>query len=241
MIYKTLIKPTRMQKSNSYIIASMKKWHLSAYRSISRDLPGEWYLIEDPDRLTAEHLQEINPKYIFFPHWSMKVPKAIVDMYECVCFHETDLPFGRGGSPIQNLIERGIETTQVTALQMTDEIDAGPVYAKRPLSLNGLAEEIFIRSAEIIALMIKEIVINEPQPSSQSGEITIFKRRTPDQSVVSEQIQSLKQLYDFIRMLDAEGYPAAKLRFNKFEIEFKQPALRLDRIDVIATIKEVDL
>ena len=46
------------------------------------------------------------PKYIFFPHWSKKVDTKIVNNYECVCFHETDLPYGRGGSPIQNLILR---------------------------------------------------------------------------------------------------------------------------------------
>ncbi len=26
--------------------------------------------------------------------------------FECVCFHMTDVPYGRGGSPLQNLIIR---------------------------------------------------------------------------------------------------------------------------------------
>ena len=55
----------------------------------------------------------------------------------------TDLPFGRGGSPLQNLITRGISKTKISALRCNEEIDAGPIYLKRPLSLHGSAEEIY--------------------------------------------------------------------------------------------------
>ncbi len=186
--------------------------------------------------LTLENLERIKPRYIFFPHWSIKVPEEIIELYECVCFHETDLPFGRGGSPIQNLIEMGIETTQITAIRMTKELDAGPVYIKHPLSLNGLAEEIYIRSAKIISSMIQKIVTTEPIPIPQTGNATVFKRRTPTQSFITKEIDTLEQLFDFIRMLDADGYPLAKLRFNSFEIEFKQPAFRVNKIEAIVSI-----
>ena len=46
------------------------------------------------------------------------MPSEIIRNYECICFHETDLPFGRGGSPIQNLIVRGFKTTKISAIKM---------------------------------------------------------------------------------------------------------------------------
>jgi len=54
----------------------------------------------------------------------------------------TYMPYGRGGSPLQNLIVRGYRHTKLTALRMVEEFDAGPVYLKEDLCLEGNAEEI---------------------------------------------------------------------------------------------------
>ena len=84
--------------------------------------------------------------------------------------------------------------------------------------------------------MIQQIVTTEPIPIPQTGKATVFKRRTPTQSFITKEIDTLEQLFDFIRMLDADGYPLAKIKFNSFEIEFKQPAFRVNKIEAIASI-----
>ena len=81
--------------------------------------------------MSADLVRSLKPRYVFFPHWSWKVPDDILGATECVCFHMTDVPFGRGGSPLQNLIVRGHTETRVSALRMVSEPDAGPVYMKR--------------------------------------------------------------------------------------------------------------
>ncbi len=172
----------------------------------------------------------MSPKYIFFPHWSHIVPKEILDISTCICFHETNLPFGRGGSPIQNLIYQGHKETVICALRMTEELDAGPIYLKRALSLNGLAEEIFTRAANITAEMIKEIITNEPIPKDQVGKETVFKRRKPSQSKISSEITDLEALFDHIRMLDAQTYPRAYIEYKGFRYEISRPALKSDEI-----------
>ncbi|UZP66801.1 hypothetical protein N1030_14465 [Desulfovibrio mangrovi] len=153
----------------------------------------------------------------------------------------TDLPFGRGGSPLQNLIQRGFTETKLSALRCTEEVDAGPVYMKRPLSLHGSAEEIFLRAASIMEEMIVEIIDTSPQPVPQSGEPTFFERRKPEQSNISK-LPSLEALFDHIRMLDAEGYPAAFLETDRFRMEFRKASLRHGKIeaDVTITVKEND-
>ena len=101
----------------------------------------------------------------------------MLDKYECVAFHMTDLPFGRGGSPLQNLILRGFKETVITAFRVTDEWDAGPIYLKRPLSLEGTAQEIFDRASRIIYNdMIPFILMNDIVPAPQTGEVVVFHR-----------------------------------------------------------------
>jgi methionyl-tRNA formyltransferase len=201
-----------------YILATTKPWNVTAFDRIRSDLPGSWAIVTTKQDL-ADMVALLKPRYVFFPHWSHIVPKAILETTECVCFHMADVPYGRGGSPLQNLIVRGHNDTVLSALHMTSELDAGPVYDKRPLGLEGTAAEIFNRSAGIAMQMIRTIVETEPVPVPQSGRPTFFVRRTPDQSVLPE-TGDLENLYDHIRMLDAPGYPVAYLEHGPFQIDF---------------------
>lgn len=229
-----------MSESKNYVVATIRPWHLNEFHSQKNSLAGNWHLISDPQELTFENLSVLNPRYVFFPHWSKKVPNEIIEAFECVCFHETDVPFGRGGSPLQNLIVRGILETKITALRMVEQLDAGPVYLKRPFNLHGSAEEIFIRSAKICLEMMREIIENEPVASPQSGEAVYFPRRTPQQSIIPPDISTLEQMFDFIRMLDADEYPRAKILFNSFEMEFSRVALRVGEIEATVKIKTLE-
>jgi methionyl-tRNA formyltransferase len=127
----------------------------------------------------------------------------------------TDLPFGRGGSPLQNLIARGIYKTKVSALKCSKELDAGPIYLKKDLLLRGSAHEILEKCSKVIFSMIQEIIIQKPEPKEQTGEVTVFKRRTPAESNL-ESLEDMIKIYDYIRMLDAEGYPPAFLETSSF-------------------------
>lgn len=123
---------------------------------------------------------EIQPDWIFFLNWSHRVPESITNRYRAVNFHCSDLPQGRGGGPIENLILRGHSHTVITAHQMTQELDAGPIYCKSgPVSLDGTKEEIQQRFIEPVALMIADIAVNSPEPQPQQGTPTYFKRLTP--------------------------------------------------------------
>ena len=96
--------------------------------------------LTNPKKLTFSYIKKINPKYIFFPDWSWMVPRDIVNNFQCVCIHESDLPKFRGGSPIQNQIIRGIKKTKSTAFLMTEGLDKGDILLQKNLSLNGIRE-----------------------------------------------------------------------------------------------------
>lgn len=209
----------RMTDQNDvYIFASSRPWNISTFQVARPMLSGRWALVADPADLEAMVLATA-PRYAFFPHWSHIVPRAVLERVECVCFHMTDVPYGRGGSPLQNLISRGHTETVISALRMVPELDAGPVYIKRPFSLEGSAQEIFERASVQIMNMIDMIVREEPVPIAQEGAPTIFTRRKPEESLIPVG-SSLKELYDHIRMLDADGYPHAFIDHGDWRVHF---------------------
>ena len=226
----------------TYLVAGSKSWNRQVFDEDLTQLAGNWRFVAQPDQLTGERVRQLNPRYIFFLHWSRRVPDEVVENYECVCFHMTDVPYGRGGSPLQNLILRGHEETTLTALRMTGELYGGPVYLKEHLCLAGSAEEIYIRATRRSARMIRRIIGEQLRPQPQVGEVTRFRRRKPEQSEMPE-LKSPENLFDFVRMLDAEGYPRAFITHKGFRYEFSRATLRADGIvaDVkITRLKESD-
>lgn len=219
--------------SISYIVASCKDWNKPCFDGLQRNIPGYWHWVSNPSDLTSA-LEDRRPRYIFFIHWNWIVPEEIWLNNECICFHMTDVPFGRGGSPLQNLILAGHTQTKLTALRMVKEMDAGPVYAKMSLSLQGTAEEIYLRAGKLSVEIIQWMIENNPQPTPQDGEIVIFKRRQPEQSKLPTD-GSLRSAYDFIRMLDADGYPNAFIEHGAYRIHFRNA--RLDSDQIIADVE----
>lgn len=228
-----------MSTNTRYIVAGSKPWSRQVFDDVIAKYPGIWEFIDSPDELTSERINTTVPRFIFFLHWSWKVPSEIIHDYECICFHMTDVPYGRGGSPLQNLIVRGHRRTKMAALRMVEEFDAGPVYLKEDLCLEGAAEEIYVRGSKLSALMIRRIIEEQPMPQPQTGEPTFFKRRKPGESRIPE-LPSSEALYDFIRMLDAEGYPHAFLEYAGFRYEFTRAVLHGQEIVATVSVNRVE-
>lgn len=130
---------------------------------------------------------------------------------------------------MQNLILAGHKETKLTALRMVSEIDAGPVYTKSPLRLDGAAQEIYLRAGVLSAEIIEWMIENEPVPVEQVGEVVLFNRRKPEQSVLPE-TGSLSSTYDFIRMLDAVGYPHAFIEHGEFMLQLSRAKIENGRL-----------
>ena len=69
--------------------------------------------------------------------------------------------------------------------------------------------------------MIVEILETNPEPEPQNGEPVVFERRKPEEGDWSK-AQTLSEVYDYIRMLDAEGYPPAYIHSGGYKLEFKK-------------------
>ncbi|WP_245583357.1 formyltransferase family protein [Salinimicrobium terrae] len=196
---------------------------------------ADWVLIDEKKNFSYEELEKLQPEKIFIPHWSYIIPPQIFKKFECIVFHMTDLPYGRGGSPLQNLIAKGHSETKISAIRVEKGLDTGPVYLKAPLSLMGTAQEIFLRSTDVIEKMIEEIIIHDLNPVPQSGEITEFIRRKPEQGNI-ERLDTVEQVFDYIRMLDCEGYPPAFFETKEFRFEFTRASLKSEK-EILADVR----
>ena len=218
------------------LIVSEKSWNKELVSYLQSTMPQyAFYLISQKEDFTVERIGSISPVNIFIPHWSYIIPSAIFERYECIVFHMTDLPYGRGGSPLQNLIVRGLTATKLSALRVEVGLDTGPVYLKMDLSLSGTAEEIFVRVNKLVGKMIVEIIQNNLQPVPQEGDPVVFKRRKPEQSDMSG-LEKLEEIFDYIRMLDADGYPHAYIEKGEFRYEFTRASIKADG-SIVADVK----
>jgi len=218
------------------IILSEKEWNKELVLLLKNHCKKlEWRLINDKADFSIESLKKINIDKIFIPHWSHIIPKEIFNKYECIVFHMTDLPYGRGGSPLQNLIIRGFKETKISAIKVEQGLDTGPIYLKTKLLLNGTAKEIFERSTKIIYKMILKILENQITPIPQKGEPVIFNRRKPEESNIIE-LNEIHQIFDYIRMVDCDGYPKAFIENEFIKFEFTKAKMK-SKDEILANVR----
>ena len=202
-----------------FILLTSKSWHKDLFNFLKLRANEDWSIITSKDDFIFSKIKDLNPNKIFIPHWSHIIPSNIFEKFECIVFHMTDLPYGRGGSPLQNLIVCGHQDTMISAIQIDQGVDTGNIYLKKPLSLKGSAKDIFERATVVIQKMILEILSSDINPVPQKGVATIFKRRSAKDGYMNE-LKEIEEVYDYIRMLDAEGYPPAFIETDSFKIDF---------------------
>jgi len=187
-------------------------------------LNQDFQKILKPQDLTPEVLSSGDLDLIFFPYWNNKIPSEVFDNWRCYVFHVAPLPYGRGGSPVQNLIREGFESAPLNAIRVVEELDAGPVLMSSEISLEGAASDIFARISRQIADQILSIIRGLPPEIEQSGEPTLFKRIRPKENEIKAGM-SLQEMYDEIRMVDSPDYLPAFVRIGAFDIELYGAAL----------------
>lgn len=178
------------------------------------------------DRALAELVD-----HIFLIFWSWRLAVTTIPVARPIGFHMTALPYGRGGSPLQNLVAMGVTHTELCMLELTDELDAGPVLDRQSLCIEGPADEVYARVGLLACQRIRAYLDSGCSwpAKSQTGVPVEFRRRVPAQSELPREGE-LANLLRHIRMLDAEGYPHAFVEHGAFRLQLRRATLRGERI-----------
>lgn len=126
--------------------------------------------------------------------------------------HESDLPKGRGWSPLAWQILEGRNVITISLLEAAEKVDSGSVWATRVLQLEGheLLDEINAKLFPIKLELMNYAMANfgEVTPVTQcSVKPTYYRKRMPEDSRI-DAFRSIAQQFDLLRIADSNRYPA---------------------------------
>jgi methionyl-tRNA formyltransferase len=141
--------------------------------------------------------------------------------------HASDLPEGRGWSPLTWQILEGRGRIAVCLLEAAAEVDAGPVIYKEHLAFAGheLIDEMRGALAELSLALCRRF-LSEPLPPEgalQRGAATYWPRRHPEDSALDPD-KTIAEQFERLRVADNERYPAY------FEWRGHTYRLRIDKL-----------
>lgn len=125
--------------------------------------------------------------------------------------HQSDLPKGRGFSPLTWQVLEGQNTIPVCLFEMVEKVDEGAIIYRDAMHFEGheLLEELQRASAEMSVGLCKRFM-SSPEPhqtEEQRGESSWYRRRKPEDSEL-DPTKSLGEQFDLLRIVDNQRYPA---------------------------------
>tara|TARA_X000001036_G_scaffold438057_1_gene484910 strand:- start:3770 stop:4414 length:645 start_codon:yes stop_codon:yes gene_type:complete len=125
--------------------------------------------------------------------------------------HESDLPHGRGWSPIQWQILNGLNSITVTLLDAADKVDSGDIWKKEIVKFEGhelsneINEKIFPIKLNLLDFAIKNCNLIKKTVQKEIDELH-FPRRTSKDSEIDVN-KSISEQFNLLRIADNERYP----------------------------------
>ena len=160
-------------------------------------------------------LQELpSADFCFCLSFSQLMPSIIRQQFRHVLVvHESDLPAGKGWSPLTWQILEGKSRVPITLFEAADEIDSGPIYAQRWIEFEGyeLVDGLREGQAGATKKLCQWFVDHYPESLSevreQQGRESFYVRRKPTDSKLDPNKTILEQ-FNLLRVVDNERYPA---------------------------------
>ena len=144
--------------------------------------------------------------------------------------HASDLPRGRGWSPLTWQILEGCRRIPVTLFEAAESVDSGPIYAQTWLETSGLELIDELRAGlcrateELCEAFVAEYPASAARGRPQRGKPTFYARRRPRDSRIDIDTP-LRDHINLLRTADPDRYPVW------FELDETRFALRITRLE----------
>lgn len=143
-----------------------------------------------------------------------------------IVVHESDLPKGKGWSPVSWQVLEGINSIPVTLFEANKDIDSGIIYFQDFIELDGLEllDEIKTKQGLITNRLIEKFIASYPviKGRKQVGKSTFYKKRTSKDSELDIN-KTIKEQFNLLRIVDNKRYPAY------FTINGKKYTLKINK------------
>ena len=165
----------------------------------------------------------------FYLSFSKVVSKSTLNLFRHnFVVHSSDLPEGRGWSPLTWQILEGKNEIPTVLFEASEKVDSGRIHLKQELKFDGheLIDEIRAAQGTLIVSMLKSLIEGYPESLfngiEQSGKGSYYPRRRPVDSKVDPD-SSLRQVFLQLRVADNVNYPAFfELNGHKYELRISK-------------------
>ena len=164
-------------------------------------------------------------KVLFLVSCSQLINSERRARYEaCLVLHASDLPEGRGWSPLVWQVLEGREDMVLSLLDADEPVDSGAIWAKRSFRVPNHAtfaeinERLFTAEVELMDDALR-LIAEGHKPKPQSVEAaTWYPRRRPADSRL-DPARTIEEQFDLLRVSDPARYPAyVELRGHRYAV-----------------------
>ena len=167
---------------------------------------------DDHARLVRKHSDITQGDIAFYLGCTQITPKNILSKNRRnLVVHESDLPQGKGFSPLFWQILEGNNIVPVCLIEATNELDSGPIILEDKLCFEGHELNNEIRHAQgFITISLCLRFLAQPAPLTghpQQGPSSQYTRRRPQDSKLDPQL-TIEEQFPLLRIVDNTHYPA---------------------------------
>lgn len=185
---------------NSWIIP-----YIEELKEEIRELGHKVRVIDDYKKITSGELLFLLSCERILPVSYMKMNK------HNLVVHESDLPRGKGWSPVTWQVLEGKDTIPVTLFEAAESVDAGNIYLQEFIHLDGseLLGGIKHKQGLYTKKLVLEFIKRYPnvQGKSQQGGESFYPKRSPKDSQLDIN-KTIEEQFNLLRVVDNERYPA---------------------------------
>ncbi|MCR5184513.1 MAG: methionyl-tRNA formyltransferase [Bacilli bacterium] len=188
-------------------------------------------------RTDYDFVKELKPDVIITLAYGQIIPQGMLDIppYGCLNLHGSLLPKYRGAAPIQYALINNDKVTGMTLMEMTAEMDAGRMYAKKEVIIDeednctSLFNKMGVAAKELILESLPKYIDGELQGVEQDPSlVTICPQIKPEQEKIDLNL-STKEVFGLIRGLSDE--PGAYLYSDNEKIKIYKSRILNDKIE----------
>jgi methionyl-tRNA formyltransferase len=152
--------------------------------------------------------------FCFCLSFSKILKKEIRDFFgHTLVVHASDLPAGKGWSPLSWQILEGKDQIPVSLFEADDSVDSGPIYAQRHINyeghelIDGLRKKLAETTYELCSWFVEEFPCISNESKIQEGTESFYSRRSPKDSQLDVN-KTIAEQFNLLRIVDNQAYPA---------------------------------
>lgn len=207
------------------VIDNQDSWMNDYLGELKKSIVNEGYTFV----FSNDYEDNVKVDFTFFLSCHKKIKEDYLELSdENFVIHESDLPKGRGWSPLTYQIIEGKSNIKISLIKVSSHFDSGDICLQLEMEFDGyeLVEELrqiqFSYSLNLVLQYLKNH--NNIVCRKQTGDSTYYKKRLQSDSELDIS-KTIEEQFNLLRTVDNDRYPAF------FNIDGKKYLIKIFKAD----------